>query len=269
VKPFRPALATGALALCASILQLAVITPAQSEQAPAPVIVDMAGDANSVFMQLGQPSQDTRPVSDDRADLIKIWPETTYETVVDRASDGSIAGVRHVPVGLRINVQTTAKANPATGPTLWFILPVVANGCEISFQFYTQGPAGIGDMPEVAEIEDTLFDGVEIGNPGCLNGKLNSSEFGLAFDGSVTRLDFPFAALRGTRAEELVAPGISLGPSSEVPRFIRVRQSPEGATVLYGGVDEAGSLPSEFLIGSDVPADINCNASPGNPACAG
>jgi hypothetical protein len=40
---------------------------------------------------------DTRPASDDRADILEIWPETTYDTVVERDASGAVAAVRHEP----------------------------------------------------------------------------------------------------------------------------------------------------------------------------
>jgi hypothetical protein len=255
------------LALAGAALTL-LATPAAGHTATSepPVIVDAAGDANNLA-PAGE-GIDTRPASDDRADIVRVWPETTYSTVTERAANGSILAVRHVPLALRINVRTTAPAKPATGPSLMFQFPFLTDGCYMGARFFVSGPLPANDPPEVAEIDDMPPDGVSF--PGCIGSEIRSPGFKLEFSGNVTSMEFPFASLHGTAAENLIAPGLEMGTSEQQPAFIRVRSlDSNGADLLYGSVDKSASLPSSYTIASDVPADIDCMATPADPACQG
>lgn len=251
------------IAVATAVLVLMTV-PASAEEEP-PRIVDPIGDANSVFIEEEGP--DTRPASDDRADILEVWPETLYDTVKETDADGTTLAVRHVPRALRVNVKTTAPASPATGPTLRFHLPVAAGGCAIEFDFFVHGLlTAPDDIEEEAVIDDTPPDGANF-NFGCIGARLRSDEFNLTFDGDVTRMTFPFEALVGTPAEDLVAPGIALEPRSGAG-FIRVRRLTTGYA-LFGYVDLASPLPAPFVIGSDVPPDVDCVATPEHQACSG
>lgn len=219
-------------------------------------ITDPPGDANGIPAAEGP---DTRPASDDRADILRVWAETTFETVREVAEDGTILKVRHVPEGLRMSVRTTAPARPATGPTLRFGFPGSIGGCDLSFRFHVRGPLSRPDDPsEGAEFATT--------EDACPGGRQEyRAGFDLTFEGQVARALFPFGALQGTPAEVLVLPGREMASSGAA--FSRVMGLSTGGLLLWGPVDMTVVPADRFVIGSDVPPDVDCRETPDHPEC--
>jgi hypothetical protein len=79
---------------------------------------------------------------------------------------------------------------------------------------------------------------------------------------------FPFDALPGTPVQEMYAPGAELTAGAQPPAFTRVRGNETGSRLLYGRVDTAAGLSSPYVVGSDVPDDVDCLESPDHPACS-
>lgn len=227
-----------------------------------PEVRDVAGDANFVNSQ-GQssiPDQNiqTSPASIDSADIVAIWLETLYSTVKDIDAEGRVLRVRHVPEALRVSIRTTAPVKPTFGPGVIFRVGTsMDSGCDAQLQLYLAGSAPGQSTYEKAEL-------LRVRN--CLGGNgAVPAEFPHAISGNVTTMTYPF-----DRSQGVLAPGITLGPFTTPPTT-----QPHSRVVLPNGnpgttipaIDHAPGL-RPFVIGSDVPPDIDCAEDPGNPACS-
>ena len=228
--------------------------PQVSDPGPGPPhVVDPPGDANAVNGQgFGQALDvPTDPASVGGADLVGVWFETTYDTIIERDEQGAVRFVRHVGTGLRMRVKTSEPARPTFGPTLTYRVPVTIGGsCQAWLSFYVRGDAPGSLDREGAEL---------IPQGGCTG--TTPSGATLAFDGNRSAATFPFATSGGE-----LAGGMELGPWSRPS--VRMAAG-NGAQQLFTApaLDEAPPMTS-FSIGSDVPADIDCHETPANPACA-
>ena len=228
--------------------------PAAGPAPGPPHIVDVPGDANAVNSQgFGQALDvPTDPASVAGADLVGVWFETTYDTVIERDEQGAVRFVRHVATDLRMRVKTSAPASPTFGPTLTYRVPVTLGGsCQAWLSFYVRG-----DAPGSLDRE-----GAELIRQGGCTGTTPSGAT-LAFDGNLSIITFPFATSGGE-----LAGGMELGPWSRPS--VRMAAG-NGTQQLFTApaIDEAPPMTS-FTIGSDVPPDIDCHQTPANPACAG
>lgn len=229
--------------------------PATAGPAPGPPhIVDPTGDANAVNGQGSGEATDvpTDPASVSGADLVGVWFETTYDTSIERDEQGAVRFVHNIPSGLRMRVKTSAPVKPTFGPTLTYRVPVTIDGsCHAWLQFHVRG-----DAPGSLDRE-----GAQLLQQGGCQGTTPSGAT-LAFDGNLSIAAFPFATSGGELGDGMTLgawsrPSASLAPGSGTQQ---VATAP--------AFDETSPM-SSFTIGSDVPPDIDCRATPTDPACAG
>lgn len=228
--------------------------PAAGPEARAPHIVDPPGDANLVNSQgLGQELDvRTDPASVGGADVVGVWFETTYDTVVERDAEGAVRFVRHVPTGLRMRVKTTEPADPTFGPTLTYRVPVAIDAsCQAWLSFYVPG-----DAPGSLDREGATI----VRQTGCQD-TTEPAGATLSLDGNLAVATFPLDTSGGVLAQ-----GMELGPWSRPS--VRVAAG-NGTQQLFTApaIDEAPPM-SSFVIGSDLPPDVDCLETPGHPACA-
>ena len=227
----------------------------------APEIRDAAGDANGVNRQqyvfvVPDDGPDTRPASIAGADLRAVWFETAYETSRNRdASTGEILAVSHTPTGLKVNIKTEGPiASP--GHTLWFeVFTNLSEICEetgwsdwVRFRLRVPGPAS-PDMDRPARAEIIL--------DRCYAPMTLTDEVDLTIDDDIATLTLPFSV---PGLSQSIYPGQGLTPS----RAVAGVQLVNGYT--WPEIDRTGP-GDEFVIGSDLPADVDCIATPDHPEC--
>lgn len=226
--------------------------------------VDAAGDANYVngqeLLSMPEDGPDTRPASVDGTDLLAAWYETEYDVVKEFHADGRVRSVRHIPTGLLFRIRTSAAAAPTFGPTLLYEFYAEERdaGCLIGFRMSVRGPlsgAAGSEPPQGAALH--TYDGCGGAEPVQYEG------FGLSFDGLVATLRFPFSAL----PKGLLEPGTELFNAEWGGEVWSVHRA--GPCLCPGLNIDVTSVPSgSFVIGSDVPADVDCGLTPDDPECA-
>lgn len=254
---------------CVALVALLAVLP--SPQAAAgtsedPELRDPAGDANYVhshgFLPLPDEGPDARPASIDGADIVAGWYETEYRT--DRIVDegGTLTAVRYEPEALLVHLETTGPPAPSFGPTVGYHLWVNVGACSMIFRFHVRGPLSQdGDPAEGAELRTRKAE--------CLEGPKTYTEgVSLSVAGNVATLRYPFDAV-ALGSIPLLDEGSVIEPDSDGNAFNvnTTHRLPNG--LLLGGqpIDMAGP-PRPFTIGSDVPPDVDCVATPGHPSCA-
>lgn len=231
----------------------------------APGFHDAAGDANFVNGQgvpgspVSDDGPDSRPVSLSGADLVAATYETTFHTVEERDDLGNLVAVRHVPDGLLVRLRTAGPAAPSFGPTVSYALWVtVAGFCNLIFRMYTRGPLSAADEPpQRAELRTR--------SAGCPEGPKTYTEgITLSFQGAVATMRFPFSAL----PQYLLEDGWSIDADADGNggQVASTHRSPNGL-LLGGPMIDLAAPAGPFEIGSDVPPDIDCVATPTDPAC--
>jgi hypothetical protein len=231
-----------------------------------PELRDQAGDANYVHshgtLPLPDDGPDTRPASIDGADIVAGWYETEYRTDLTLDGNGAVTAVSYEPEALLVHLRTTGAPIPSFGPTVSYNLWVNVGACSMIFRFYARGAlSSEGDPPQGAELRTRKAE--------CLEGpKTYTEDITLAVAGNVTTLRYPFEALSLGNVplfdEGYLIEADSDGGALQISTSHRL---PNG--LLFGGqpIDMAGP-PQPFVIGSDVPSDVDCLATPGDPACA-
>ena len=227
--------------------------PAAAGTSAAPEVTDIAGDANGINGQgrTTQAGQDTRPASVDSADLRAVWFETSWGKTkdIDPAS-GAVTRVRHVPLSLRVHVQTTAPIYPASvegmRPLSYDVGAKLPGGCDIRMRL-TVG----GNQATDSAVLHTL-------TPVCAGGASTTGDSTKpTYAGNVATFSYPFAV---ERFGAVLQSGIALsGVSANVSRSV-----PFAGSVM---IDETPASATTFTIGQDVPADIDCTTTP-SPDCA-
>jgi hypothetical protein len=218
-----------------------------------PHIVDPPGDANGVNAQgTGEDLEvASDPASVAGADLVGVWFQTTYDTVVERDEAGDVRFIRHVATGLRMRVKTSAAVRPTLGPTLTYRVPVaIGPTCQAWLYFDVRG-----DLPGSVDRQGA---GIQL-QSGCGAATIPAGAT-LAFDGNSSAATYPLGA-------GVLAAGTRLGPWSK-PSVRVIGGTSAQQLFTAPALDEASPM-SEFVIGSDVPSDIDCDATPSEPACSG
>lgn len=235
-------------------------SPAGAGTALGPEIHDQAGDAHfvnggNIEYGFGELGPDTRPASIDSADVRAIWFETAYSTVKDRDEAGAVTAVRHVPTALTVSFRAEEAVSPTFGPAVTFYVPVRVGNCLIDLAAHVGGT----DADSAAEIYKYT------GCPGG-SGIVSHKAFSLKMDGKVVSATFPFSALPYSSTQVVLAKDVVLKPPAS---------GNTGGTQLYVSwanfavtmVDEVPALAAKFRIGSDVPKNVDCLASPADAAC--
>lgn len=223
---------------------------APSAAPAAPLVTDVVGDANGVNAQglivPAEIGQDTRPASIPSADFVAISFETLYETVRDRDAAGAITGVRYIPHSLRVVIETAAPARPTSGPTHWFRVPATVDNCGIGFEAYVRGTS-----PGSADVEEARLVSNE-----CPGGTFTEG-ITLEFEGNLTKLTYPF---------DKTGDRVQLGDGVTAWTRPTVRTLVPGTMVGAPVIDETPAL-SAWVVGQDVPGNVDCAETPGNPDC--
>jgi hypothetical protein len=181
--------------------------------------------------------------------------ETAYRTEKQLEADGTVRFVRNVPTGLRVRIRTTAPAAPSFGPTVRQELWANVGACSLIFRMHVAGPRSQPDDPaQGAELRTR--------NEACPEGPRTYTDgISMTIQGNETVLEFPFAVF---------GPGIAItadvdGNGARVQTVHGLRPSSPPAE---GPAIDLAAPTTTFVIGSDVPADVDCRAEPGHPACA-
>lgn len=211
-------------------------------------ITDIAQDANAINGQgFGDltgvdPSQPHDQVSYAPADLRAIRFETAYTTTPVGAD-----GIDYTATALKIHVTTTATPK-SDAHTLIYRINTGVNGCGSFLQSYLRGPASAPiDTPnntlQWRQLDAGCPDGVKtVTNPAWTT----------TVDAATKTLTmtFPYASLTEAQLASM-APGAFLSASQG-----QVRTQVERATAPL--IDDTPALLDDFVIGSDVPADVVC-----------
>jgi hypothetical protein len=231
-------------------LTIALTTaPAGAGTAETPELTDPAGDANFVSALAGD-QRDTRPASFDNVDIRAVWFETEYSKtkIADQAS-GAVLRVEHRPTALVVHIQTTAPVHP-TSPfsAARYKVQATVPACTASFELRTYTNAANA----AAEIWPVGTNAACGGLP-PLSGVVSPVK--PTIEGTVATLTFP---LSHEKVREVIAAGNVL---SQPAAHVTVSAGTPAQTV-----DTTAAGPN-FAIGQDVPADIDCAATPGHADC--
>lgn len=240
-------------ASAAALAALAIISSPASAGTPlAPEISDVFGDANFVnghgFDNLEPVST---PVALDSADLKAIWFETTYRPEKDRLEDGTVTRVRYEPGALLVNIKTVAPPRPATGPGLYFNVPVTIAGCEIWFEGYVAGTGFVGDEASIWKNGSNCPGGT---------GYITNPKFIARGSGDTLILEYGLDALPYSNSQIILAEDVEIRPVSTVP-MVSLSGTHETS------IDEATPLMSVYQIGEGIPDDIVCAEQPDHAEC--
>lgn len=251
MKPARLTRAAVAGALC-----LTAAFPAAAGTPQMPEITDKVGDANGINGQgisgFEEVSPDTRPASIDAADILAVWFRTAYDTTKVRDESGRVLSVIHTPTALEIHFKTLAPVKPTPGGlAMMYRVPADLSTCPGLGVFFQMRLAGVTNTTERADI-----------NNFCQGVTLTDSRFTLTFVGSESVWTYPFAAF----PTRLVAAGVEItSPAAHVRTFFRTGIAD---AFTAPAVDEA-KTGDDFTIGSDVPPNVDCVATPDHPDCQG
>jgi hypothetical protein len=223
--------------------------PATAGTSTAPDITDPAGDANFVSA-ISADERDTRPASTDNADLRGVWFETAYSTTrVIHSVSGAVLRVEYRPTALLINIRTQGPVRPLSPlGALRFKVQATTPACTASFELL------VAAASEKAEIRPATP------STGCGEDPpltLVISPVTPTYDGAVSTMTFPLA-------HEGISKVISAGAVLSQTKAQTIAQMPTGASPVP--VDQTGA-GSNFTIGQDVPADVDCTATPNNAEC--
>lgn len=229
--------------------------PATAGTAADPEITDGVGDANFVNGQGLNPGleqgPDARPASLANMDLRAVWFETTYVTnrVVDPGT-GAILRVEYVPTGLLVHIRTEGPVWPvqysAGNLNAQYRVPATLAGCPVTFWL---------NVPYTNMYHARV--NLQKTSTGCPGGLGNIEGAMPLYQGAVSTLRYPFSA------GETFAGELSAGQTVSVPAA-NSALTQDGATRVV--VDKAAPGKS-FTIGQDVPANVDCTATPGHPEC--
>ena len=231
--------------------------PVGAGTASDPEITDVAGDANMINGQGLAPgleeTPDTRPASVDSMDLISVRFETSYDSRQIRDSEeGPVLRVEHVPVALLVHIETQGPVRPTAAFTgQRYIISSNLPGCRAWFVMYVS-PDGSSD--------DTAFRAIDR----C--GSLQEQEYlqmpaDPLIEGSTSTLTFPFDF---PKLDGVVEPGITI--SQPVAYVINSYSTLGPAPQNIPRYDETAPGRA-FVIGQDVPPDIDCISDPDHPGC--
>lgn len=211
-------------------------------------ITDIAQDANGVNGQgfaavTGvNPSQPHDQLSYAPADLRAIRFETAYTSTPVGAD-----GIDYTATGLKIHVTTTA-APKSDGPTLIYRINTAVNGCGSFLQSYLRGPASApndaaNNLLQWRQLDAGCPDGVKtVTNPAWTTTVDAASK--------TLTMTFPYASLSPAQLEAMGVNASLTAASGEVRTQV-------AGTLTAPLIDDTPSY-EEFVIGSDVPADVAC-----------
>lgn len=211
-------------------------------------INDIAHDANAINGQgFGDitgvdPSQPSEQGSYAPADLRAIRFETAY-TATPVGADG----IDYTATALKIHVTTTAMPK-SDGPTLIYRINTGVNGCRSFLQSYIRGTTSAPTDTPNNTLQWRQLDA------GCPDGvkTVTNAAWTTTIDAATKTLTmtFPYGALTETQLAAM-APGAYLG-------LARGEVRSQLGTATAPLIDDTPALLDDFVIGSDVPADVPC-----------
>lgn len=224
-----------------------------SASASSPQITDIAGDANG--LNAVDQEHDSRPASYDPGDLRYVSMETTYQAIPVGED-----GIHYEPTGLAVHLGTTAVPEvPDTSMFGVYRLDATVQGHSLHLDAQVLRDPG----------EPTRVTGAHIDvSDGCLNAagpctRTSKAAWTAAIDQQRREvvLHFPFASLEDQEAE-LLAMGVTL----EAPRGEMIYPYRWTSILVLGAtirVDQTALIDAtprgaDFVIGSDIPADVPC-----------
>ena len=247
-----------AILVSALALSLAVTTGATADEPPPlPGVTDPAGDANAIngqgFLTGTEEGPDTRPVSWDGADLVHVQYETTFTRKKVRGANRKVLGVEYTPTGLRVKFTTLGPIG-TPGPTAIYRIDANLGECNVFFQMYVRGPSAAPSDVQRGEVRKLTAT--------CPGGATTyASGVNMAVRGNVAIVEYPFDAFVGVQ-QGLIAPGVEITGSLPQVRTLLGTV----VTLTAPQIDEAVEMPP-FVIGSDVPANVDCRQTPEADGC--
>lgn len=261
------------LTAATAVLALGVISSGANALDDTPLVTDPAGDANAINTQgtADVGGQSAKPASIDGADLREVDFETRYTTSKFNNPDGTVSKVLYTANALVIHLTMEGNVLPTFGPSLLVRVPtrVVMPGgqlCESWFQAWWRGPNATPNDQERADVRRLTA------APACPAVNTLFNGFDITISGKTVTLIYPLSApnMAGYIQDgtEISSPQIFLNSSNYIHLRTAFLLPPNPAT---GGptapsIDEAERFPG-FVVGSDVPADIDCTVTPENPEC--
>ena len=233
--------------LVLAIASISLVVPAGAEELPAH-ITDIANDANGINGQgFGDltgvdPSQPHDTLSYGSADLRSVRFQTTYDAVPVGAD-----GIDYQATGLAINVTTTDTPG-SDGPTLIYRINTTVGGCGSFLQAYLRGPAA---GPTDAADKTLQWRQLDAGCPDGAKTLTNPAWTATVDEAAKTlTMRFPFSSLSPAQLSAMGV-GSYLGmPAAEVRTQLAALTAPL--------IDDTPTALDDFVIGSDVPADVPC-----------
>ena len=241
-----------------------VAGPASAGTPVEPEIADIGGDANALnghgMVRLPDEGVSTDPVSVDKADIRAIWFETAYESSKVRDDSGRVLAVERVPVALRVHIKTEGPITQDEPISLTYRVPMKAGECPLSFMLNLVAAEATPLHRVGAEL---TIENAQLCLPGA---PVKTQGISYAINGSTVTLNYPFAASEGILADDVV---LSPSDRAHVKRTAYVTVGIAAGTIVFqGAMLDIAPLGRGFVIGSDVPANIDCAGTPGHAECA-
>ncbi len=224
------------------LLMVSVLGLPAAAVEPTPQITDPAGDANAVngqgFVTGGAASGTSTPVAYAPADLLSVRYSSTYTaTAVGN-------GTTHTLSGLEARI-TTAAPPVSGGPTLIYRLNVDIGSCGGFVQYYAAGPAS-------APTDGVGLEFRQFAARGCAaDATIRPAGWVGVVEGNTLIFRMPLKGLTGSDKTNFSAGKAVVTTAAEVRTQIGVLTAPAIDITAPG---------TNFVIGSDKPADVPCTA---------
>jgi len=263
-------------AAAVAALALGMLPAGASALDDAPLVTDAAGDANGLNSQgnasTGGNGPSTQPASIDGADLREVSFKTRYSTNKFLNPDGTVSRVLYTPNALKIDITMEGNVLPTFGPSILVRVPtrvVMPSGtlCESWFQLWWKGPNATPNDQERVDIRRITA------APACPANNTIFNGFDISIEGKVVTGIYPLSApdMAGYIQEgtEITPPQVFTNSSNYIHSRTAFLVPPNPGTggLTAPSIDEAERFPG-FVVGSDVPANIDCSVTPDNPECA-
>ena len=207
-----------------------------------PEITDQGDDAN--YLSRLDPDPQTPQFTTPALDLLKVWFSTRYTVEKDRDAAGAVTRVRYVPDALVASIQTAGpkQAMYAGGYLLGYVVVARAqDGCGLQLFADLDPETGAPDSAQVS---------------GC-GPAIDLDLANVTFAGNTMMMTVPLTVAPFLGPGVPIQPGSATDPTSARAHFL----GNMAADVAIGG--------RTFVVGSDVPEDVDCLNTPQHAACAG
>lgn len=237
--------------LAASSLAVAMLGGTAGADAVAgQTIADVAGDANLINCQqvvapCPAPSPATAPASYGPADIREVSFATTYVAVPVGTN-----GIDYQATGFRVVFKTEA-APKSDGPTLIYRLVTTVGDCSSFLQAFLRGASSTPNDPAEKAIQWRQLAGA------CPDGVITKlMSFPAVVDATAKTLTMEFAYSKLTAGQQAtmgVGQTVTANQGSTRTNF-----GTPAASATAPQIDESPASTDDFVIGSDLPADVPC-----------